>query len=190
MSLGRLLATGKSFVGGRDDTGRYRVDKHFALPKFISPRNPFAPAAAKAEPSSTDDAPCAQADEKAAAVATAKLSPAALEKRAWQMFAGARAGRWLGELGQKLNPWPRLKRRPGPVKSLASGFSKMAVQPELSLDKVQVVRSDLSDADVDVVPMKARSPSSNASAESPGKYKLAESAWDRLTARFFGAGPS
>ena len=42
MSFGKLLATGKSLMGGNGG-GRYRMSKNARLPKFISPRNPFAP---------------------------------------------------------------------------------------------------------------------------------------------------
>src|SRR5262245_15105790 len=41
MSIGRLLAAGKSMAVGHV-RGRYRVDKRVQLPKFISAKNPFA----------------------------------------------------------------------------------------------------------------------------------------------------
>ncbi len=43
MNFGKLLGTGKSFVNG-GKTAAYRADKHVYLPKFVSPKNPFATA--------------------------------------------------------------------------------------------------------------------------------------------------
>src|SRR5690348_15827254 len=48
MSLGKLLTTGKSLVGLSHSSARYQLQKD-ALPKFESPKNPFA-AKASAEP--------------------------------------------------------------------------------------------------------------------------------------------
>ena len=42
MSLVKLLTAGKSLVGGQDVTSRYKMNKQMRLPKFVSPRNPFA----------------------------------------------------------------------------------------------------------------------------------------------------
>lgn len=44
MSLGKLLATGRSLVGGAPDAGRYNLSPRNRLPRFGGPRNPFAPA--------------------------------------------------------------------------------------------------------------------------------------------------
>ena len=60
---------------------------------------------------------------------------------------------WL----KKLNPlvwWEN--RKPAQPKSAISRFDRAPVQGELSLDNIKVVRNDLSDADVEIVPMKAR----------------------------------
>jgi len=72
MSLGRLLATGKSLVGGQDRMSRYRLDKQMRLPKFVSPRNPFATevkAAAAPRPVATEQNPSVP---KAPVVGTAR----------------------------------------------------------------------------------------------------------------------
>ena len=53
-----------------------------------------------------------------------------------------------------------------------------AVQEELSLDSVKVVHNDLSDVDVDVVPMKSRPP-----AEEPSVMPAAEKLWGHLGKR-------
>ena len=45
MSLGKLLATGRSLVGGAPSLGRYNISERNRLPKFGSAKNPFAPSA-------------------------------------------------------------------------------------------------------------------------------------------------
>src|SRR5437899_335671 len=54
MSLGRLLAAGKSLVSSSDDGARYRLSKQSLLPKFISPKNPFAPGEGAAKPAKAE----------------------------------------------------------------------------------------------------------------------------------------
>jgi hypothetical protein len=69
-------------------------------------------------------------------------------------------------------------------------FTKPPVQGELSLDRIRVVRNDLSDADLEVVP--ARTPTAPASSgpalRTGERAGVAESTWGRVTAGFFGAG--
>ena len=134
MKLGKLLFAGKSIAGGCGNVS-YREDKRVALPKFISPKNPFAPAKKPAEispapvksetapaPAVTRNAMPAKGGSKSLSAWTAKLNPASL---------------WSGA-------------SPAVQKTLP------AVQAELSLDTVKVVHNDLSDADVEVVPIKSR----------------------------------
>ena len=42
MKLGKLLFAGKSVVNGCAEVS-YRENRQVALPKFVSPKNPFAP---------------------------------------------------------------------------------------------------------------------------------------------------
>jgi hypothetical protein len=42
MSLSKLLAAGKSIMGVKDGNSPYRMNARNLLPKFISPKNPFA----------------------------------------------------------------------------------------------------------------------------------------------------
>lgn len=188
MSLGRLLAAGKSLVDTSDGAGRYRVNKRAALPKFISPRNPFASPDAEVPSPSTEPPDSAVAPN--AAVATAKADTAAPGKSVMTVSIGARAARWFGEWGRKVNPLPRLAKKPGPVKSPASPSVRTPVQPELSLDKVQVVRNDLSDGDFEIVPRRAAGDSrlGTSPLAAPEKLVPAGGMWDRLTTRIFGAG--
>jgi hypothetical protein len=55
---------------------------------------------------------------------------------------------------------------------------QMETQAELSLDAVRVVHNDLSDVDVEVVPMKSRS--------APPENKPAKKSWEVLGERLFG----
>jgi len=69
-------------------------------------------------------------------------------------------------------------------------FAKPAVQGELSLDRIKVMRNDLSDADLEVVAARppvvpaATAPTPRAAEEDAGT----KSAWGRATTRFLGAG--
>jgi hypothetical protein len=187
MSLGRLLAAGKSLVGGQDGAGRYQINKHVALPKFISPRNPFAPAAKTEAPPAGAELAAKVCGEKVV-VAAAKAGANAAGRINFQVAVRARAARWISEWSQKVNPLPRLAKRPGPVKSTVPRFAETCLQPELSLDKVQVVRNDLSDADFEVVrsKMPVAVSSGPAALTSQERFEPAGGTWSRLTTRIFG----
>ena len=69
-----------------------------------------------------------------------------------------------------MNPlvwWQRRRQTTG--KSVIAATSRAPVQGELSLDRVKVMRNDLSDADVEIVPMKpaAKAPAPAKSAATP-----------------------
>jgi hypothetical protein len=180
MSLGRLLATGKSLVGLSSDASRYRVNKQARLPKFISPKNPFA----------SGETPAASVIEQPAApkpvVAVASADASEAGKKNSRVPVSARAAEWLGEWGRKLNPLARRSQTPGPVKSVAPSGSPNARQGELPLDTVRVVRNDLSDTDFEVVRSAAAKPVSPVIALTAEKFEPVGAAWHRLTARFFG----
>lgn len=142
MNFGKLLGSGKSFINGRGGVA-YRECKQAYLPKFSSEKNPFAPKAA---------APAAAAvvePKKAAAPGTVPLTAPVAAKT--QKISTLSASKSVGATNwaEKLNPF----RAPKPV----APPMMPAMQPELSLDAVKVVHNDLSDADVEVVPMKSRS---------------------------------
>ena len=160
MNLGKLLFAGKSVVSG-SETVSYRQNKQVALPKFISPKNPFAPAKAPAE-----TAPVPSKKETAPALASAQKLPP---------ISGA--SKSLTAWTTKLNPaslWTGAA--PAEHKSLP------AVQAELSLDTVKVVHNDLSDADVEVVPIKSRPAAAPIPALSP-----ATKSWEILGERLLKA---
>jgi len=147
MNLGKLLFAGKSVVSG-SETISYHENKQVFLPKFTSPKNPFAPAKAPAE---TAPAP-AKKETAPASVVTRKAPPVSGPPKslaAWTTRLNP-ASHWTGA---------------SPVEPKALP----AVQAELSLDTVKVVHNDLSDADVEVVPIKSRPAAAEIPALSPAK---------------------
>lgn len=161
MKFGKLLAAGKSWVGG-NGTGRYQMRDGLALPKFISPRNPFKRESVveQAAPPTVAAAP-AQVSEEVPAndpfAATESPSPAA-PRVAFSVRLRSLAklvGEWLRRAALFCldhNPFSAIGR---PKLSGIPRFGKTAMQGELSLDKVKVVRSDLTHADLEVVRMSA-----------------------------------
>jgi hypothetical protein len=164
MSLLRLLTAGKSLVGLQAPSSRYLMRERHRLPKFGSANNPFAaPAPAPEEPTQPppDAAPKHQryqmspAEFAAARLKETKKLPASssMETKptslapASETSARTPAGHWT----QKLNPRSWLSRRQTQPRSAIPKFSKTPVQGELSLDKVKVVRNDLSEADVEII---------------------------------------
>lgn len=120
-------------VSGRGPVA-YRESKQAYLPKFDPPKNPFM-VPAQAEPSKTPL-------EKASAPAWAKPQ---------KMPAVSASPKSLATWTTKLNPMTMLR---GPQEEKA--FSRPVAQAELSLDSVKVVHNDLTDADVEIIPMKSR----------------------------------
>ena len=68
-------------------------------------------------------------------------------------------------------------------------MSREPLQGELSLDKVKVVRNDLADADLEVVPAKSavRSAGAGPVSQPVARGATADSAWTRFATRVFGA---
>src|SRR5262249_17328128 len=106
----------------------YRKNKSVYLPKFNTDKNPFTPRLDESVP-----APVA---EKKNAASPPVIAPAADKP--------ARAGGWKS----RMNPF----RASEPIAPPMVG----AVQAELSLDAVKVIRNDLADADIEVVPVKSQ----------------------------------
>jgi hypothetical protein len=85
-----------------------------------------------------------------------------------------RATTWVA----KLNPTSLFRSAP-----VAVDKGVMAVQTELSLEKVKVVHNDLTDADVEIVPMKSRPAPESARADS----SPAKRSWEVLGERIMKA---
>ena len=161
MNLGKLLASGKSFVNGGGAVA-YREVKQAYLPKFVSPKNPFAtPAKAPVENS------VAPVKKEIAVILakTQKLPPLPAQKLLTPTWTS------------KLNPVSFWRASQPAVPS-----AQPIVQSELSLDSVKVVHNDLSDVDVEIVPIKSRAPS-------PTKADLhpAKKTWEVLGERIMKA---
>lgn len=135
MNFGTLLAASKSFVNTRSETS-YRVNKQALLPKFESPKNPFVNLPKPPPPQNHAPAP---SNHIAAAQAT-RLPPPP------PRTPDEHPTTWVSRLKASVlhdAPMNKVETQPG-------------VQAELSLDTVKVLHNDLSDADVEVVPIKSR----------------------------------
>jgi hypothetical protein len=167
MSLGRLLTNGKSLVGLQDPTTRYEMRSKNLLPKFGSEKNPFTTARPESlkpvdvEKIQVESHGAMSADENAAE--NLKRGPklpemVSLKKNSVKKpnFTGfSKAFDVIGGWVKKLNPLARLKnRKPSEPKRAIQPFGKPAVQGELSLENIRVMRNDLSDADLEIVPVK------------------------------------
>src|SRR5437867_3980317 len=147
LNLGSLLANGKTVVGLSGGPVRYRLSSAAPLPKFLSPKNPFAEgeAASKASAARTRTDKADQSDKSDKSdVSDQRAEAKKARTEMSRVPVSARAVNRLSEWGMKLRPQSRRERSPGPVRALAQ-------QGELSLDTVRVVRNDLSDADAEVV---------------------------------------
>ncbi len=160
MSLLKLLTTGKSLVGLKDAESRYRMTNQRLLPKFGSGKNPFS-AGETAEPIPTVTPPPMEAPQAAMATTLTRPEPAnqgtpkesvGLLKlgtaRARDLAAAALQARWVSQIGSMLS-------RPARKTTKAAGVpvpsKPQQVQGELSLDRIKVMRNDLTDADLEIV---------------------------------------
>ena len=163
MKLAKLLVAGKSFFNGHGGVA-YRENKYVYLPKFNSGKNPFL-----AQPKEAAEVPAPVSVPMPAAPVAAKMAAKTQEisAPAASRPVAAKPVRKAG-WADKLNPF----RAPEP----AAAPMLNAVQPELSLDAVKVLHNDLSDADVEVVPVKSRAAAPAAKPESGPMDYLNESA--------------
>jgi len=177
MSLMRLLSAGKSLVGVKDNGSRYRMGNPGMLPRFGSEKNPFAQGRKENSESRgtrsqedvvgseknhlptqlSTDAPKKELSVKPAAPEGQTEKPidndvpqSTLQKRVRSSQLGNIA------LRATLTAWARIKaalsRRQGTSRRRTiTRTSKQPVQAELSLDRIKVVRNDLSDTDFEVV---------------------------------------
>jgi hypothetical protein len=207
MSLLRLLTSGKSLVGLRDTESPYRLTSQNLLPQFGPARNPFS-SRAKAElaqnearspehhneratPGAKPDLPVSNGEpavvlQKGAEhrAAPARFSARNLAVALWRRLAALLSGSQTRLFGLFTRPSGRA------AKPAIPRFPKPPVQGELSLDRIKVVRNDLSDADLEVV---AAKPPAAPAATAPvpravEKVDVTKSAWERATTRFLGAG--
>jgi len=137
MNLGKLLAAGKSIISGRV-SDRYRKNKKVYLPKFAAAKNPFVPANTP-----TPELPRVVKSEPDMVAAKTRPLPTMRSEAPEQP---APAG-WVKKISA-ISIWRGWQAE---VKA-----QQPTVQAELSLESVKVVHNDLSDTDVEVVPIKSR----------------------------------
>ena len=201
MSLLRLLTAGKSLVGLKNTEYRYSVAPGL-LPEFASKKNPFragarpqaggvpaelAPAALVTGPDEVNSAHSGTGSDGAAMICAAEAPKARatgsdqVERRLSEETRKDSPVGWRAFL-----PWMR-RRRPKPV---IPRFHKTMVQGELTLESIKVVRNDLSDSDLEVVPTKpiAPTPPDKPARRASIEPRTNGSSWERLTGRFLGAG--
>ena len=170
MNLAKLLVAGKSVINGSEEI-LYRANKHVYLPKFGLAQNPFK---------SPDEAELAEPAKPVVETIAAPIKKAVTP---------------VAAKTQKIPPWPS---RPARATSWASKLNPISmwrgsapaapgapcpVQSELLLDSVKVVHNDLSDADVEVVPIKSRTADKTAVPVLPPPEKP----WEYLAERMFHA---
>jgi hypothetical protein len=169
-----LLKAGKSLTDLKNSTHRYRVRSRFLLPKFGSTKNPFtAPVPVEVIQAAAEGSPAVARYQKSPAelsaarlkdtaklpeTAPAESSPAAISEEP-KLRAAPKTG-WFDRIrqgAQMLNPFRLWPKRNPVARPVTSRPGRSPVQAELSLDNIKVMRNDLNDADVEIVP--ARPPS-------------------------------
>jgi len=168
MSLVRLLTAGKSLVGIQDSKSRYRSVDPRALPKFgsekkvktekvntdVARENGARPSVAKSSGESSKANGDLSADRNVRTPLADKnvgVTQAA-EKARVRAARQERGSGWISQWGTKLSSL--VSQKPRPARSAIPRLNGLAVQGELSLDNIKVVRNDLSDADLEVVTRK------------------------------------
>ena len=137
MSLLRLLSAGKSLVGLKDSTPQYRMGDPRAMPKFGSAANPFRQKREK------DPAVSSEPKSSKALAAPPSPAPTPMPAKTVTAVTSAKPG-WRARLRSL---WPKKRA----TQTRVAPLSRPAIQGELSLDRVKVMRNDLSDADLEIV---------------------------------------
>lgn len=155
-------------MGGRREVP-YRVSDRVYLPKFISPKNPFAPLSRPAP--SPQNAHPPEKKKGFDGTKTQKLPRLSFLRRQTLSWTA-----WF-------NQWSFWRRSASRTERKIQG----PTQAELSLDRVKVVHNDLSDVDVEIVPIKSRTtPPAMDSAEPALSTANGRDSWSRLGAKIFG----
>ena len=203
MSFTRLLAAGRSVMGIKKKPGPYRMNQDHLLPKFEpSPRSqpavaPTKTLAAVKALAAIEQATAGDSDIEAAIMSPAAITDAAnpfrtgspdAENLDGEPCANRRLGDRIPEPGQnvlrrlvsRLNPWAtRAERRSSPSASSRG----RAVQSELSLDALKVVRNDLSDSEVQFVSGRRRAAFAAGKKGGASRRQPLGMVWNRLSAR-------
>src|SRR5205809_3429814 len=152
MSLMKLLSVSKSFAGGRNQPGRYKMVEQGLLPKFAPVGRPVSLA-----PKRKSDGPAVKKEQNATPMGASNSLPES-------SFQGAdpatdpvkavaptpRAAVCVNANAAPTN-WFRLGNKPFVSRSVGRPNPPAPAQAELSLDAVKPVRNDLSDSDLQIV---------------------------------------
>ena len=161
MNLGKLLATGKSLISGQS-SAKYRANKNVYLPKFSAVKNPFAHGAPVV---AAPELPVAPAPAPSLAEVKTRPLPTLTSAKPEKVEKTASPG-WVSKISS-VSIWRGWQAE---VKA-----QQTPVQVELSLKDVKVIHNDLSDADVEVVPIKSRpAPVKTVRAEAAANEKVWE----------------
>jgi hypothetical protein len=150
-----------------------------------------APAPVQQAPVVKEAKPVVQPEKKteakpvtvAPAIPAATVAPTA---SATPVAKQAKTGKLAGLL-KKLNPLAHLPKRQPNGRSVKPKAARAAVQGELSLEKVRVVRNELNDCDIEFVTTKTVVSTGAAGTIQPEKPRPGLTTWGRLTSRVIGA---
>ncbi|MBI3849051.1 MAG: hypothetical protein HY298_01990 [Verrucomicrobia bacterium] len=195
----QLLTASKSLMDIKEATGRYRMTEGL-LPKFNSNARTIPPASTrKTEPITPSPVSQIQAPPMTKWEAKPKILPVKslligtreifLKSGISILAVCGKASASVTSALKKINPLSYWGRRRCQGKPENARLIKAAVQGELSLDKVKVVRNDLSDTDLEIIPVHNRE-KPDAPQQVPmqvsGREPMAKS-WGRLASRIFGS---
>jgi hypothetical protein len=212
MSLLKLLSAAKSLDGSKPMPSPYKMKSARFLPKFGSPKNPFARAKTDAskptsghmetdslfgdEPKAPPAAPSPKPVAKAPVVKEVKpiaepekkieAKPASAAPAAVAPTAKTPKPAALGEFIKKLNPLKYLPKRRPESRSVRPKVAR-AAQGELSLEKVRVLRNELNDSDIEFVTTPKLVSTGAGGSSLPASQRPGLATWGRLTSRVFGA---
>lgn len=207
MSLLRLLTTGKSLVGLDQPEPCYRVTRERLLPRFGPVKNPFGTtersespqpeAGTRTERASGPSQPTVNVPQfparnpssvpggagSKAPSTLSNFSRPSSKSGVWSCAAALRP-RWADKL-RALFPRPASR----PARATLSSPNRPPVQGELSLDKIKVVRNDLSDTDLEIVPLQSPTARTGATPVLQVVERVAQGGmtWGRFSG-LFGAG--
>jgi len=170
MSLLRLLTSGRCLMGLEDSANRYRVNEQALLPKFGSARNPFRKTVVSAKA-------VAPGVPQVATPADAPACESPKESKPGRSQSKGLAGRVTNRLRRLI------KGRSGTGVLPAAGAKPM--QAELGLESVQVIRNDLSDSDIAVVPARKPLPASGPAGVGPRAGFKPVVSWARRSMSLF-----
>lgn len=182
MSLNKLLSVGRSFAGMRDEKSPFEMRKECLLPIFeAAPR-----LAAKHEPArGAPEGPVqtdwlARSEGQAQPLSTAATAEPALDPRAARPEPNAPAAKKSRRSLWSILTFGLFDRKAPAGVSLGAAL----IQPELSLDRVRVIRNDLHDSDLELV-LKKRPQARKASVAASSPPALGNSAGSRMSGRLW-----